>query len=144
MTDPIPFEAFVSHDLNADGSVETFAGKPIYIIESHGYQQQAHQITEVKVALRPSLDPPAALCTHTDPLINSDKGTISGLDQCVSDSKYGIVTTQHIVTIRNGTVEGNPEGIQRNSSNTPKGRVPRPWPWVNGNPPVGRQAKLVF
>ena len=29
-------------------------------------------------------------------------------------------------------------------SNNPKGRGPRPWPWVNVNSPVGRQAKLVF
>ena len=28
--------------------------------------------------------------------------------------------------------------------NGPKGRVPRPWPWVNESSPEGRQAKLVF
>jgi PilX N-terminal len=56
MDDPVRFEAFVSHDPNADGkSVRMMFDKPVYIIGSHGYRQQAHQITEVKVAYAPLL-----------------------------------------------------------------------------------------
>jgi hypothetical protein len=116
---PIRFRAVATHvlNINKDGkqTVKTTAGKPIYRIESDGYEKESHQITEVVVALRPSLDIPAALYTHTDPLINSDKATVSGIDQCGSNSKYGIVTTGNLVTIKNGTVEGFPDHMETNS-----------------------------
>jgi PilX N-terminal len=115
MTDPIPFEAFVSHDLNADGSVKTFAGKPIYIIESHGYQQQAHQITEVKLALRPSLDPPAALYSKSNVTVKGASTFIKGLDRCggTGTDKPGIETTASTIT-ENGVVPAdNIAGLPR-------------------------------
>lgn len=96
--------------------VKTLNGKPVYRVQSHGYEQQAHRITETVFSFNPSLDPPAALYTHTDPLINSDKATVSGLDQCGSTSKYGIVTTQNLITIKNGTVDGFPNSSELNSS----------------------------
>ncbi len=34
--------------------------------------------------------------------------------------------------------------MDHEGSNDPKGRVLRPWPWVNENLPEGRRAKFVF
>jgi len=96
--------------------VKKINGKPVYRVISHGYSQESHRITEAVFAFNPNLEPPSALYTHTDPLINSAKAEVSGLDICGSDSKPGIITTQSLITIKNGTVEGFPANTETNSS----------------------------
>jgi hypothetical protein len=119
---PIRFDAFVSHDLNADGSVNTFVGKPIYIIESHGYQQQAHQITEVRLALRPSLDPPGALYSKSNVTLRGSSTWIDGRDRCggIGTDKIGVETTASTINNDgNPKVFGAPATLTNSSTNYP-------------------------
>jgi hypothetical protein len=102
-----------THVIETSGAVKTLSGKPVYQFKSWIRTGSSLGLPKLSF-LNPSLDPPAALYTHTDPLISDKASQRDGLLRFrlkiwhSDDSRYYHCKEQ--------TVEGFPTGEERNSS----------------------------
>lgn len=117
----LDFGVQVKHKVNVANNVITQGGYPIYIVDSYGFTADGgNKVVEVEISKGSgSLDPPAALYTNAPTTIKATSTYIQGNDQCGSNNKYGIITTQSSVTINgNPTIGGigTSPSIQTNST----------------------------
>ena len=106
------------HKLDDTGKVVKLNKKPVYYITSHGWEQQAHKVTEIEISFNPSLDPPAALYSHNTPWVHGSSVIVDGKDKCGGENKPGIETTGNTITTSgNPLLDGNPPTITNSLNN---------------------------
>ena len=85
---------------------------------------------------------------HTDCVFSHWTGDLAGSENrgamLVSEDRWISAIFYPTVTAYCSPSDAGSDELAPQSSNNPKGRVPRACPWGNGNSPAGRQAKPVI
>ncbi len=101
--------------------VRMMNGKPVYRVQSHGYNRESHRITEVVFHLNPTMEPPAALWSRASVDIKGSSTYVNGKDTCggIGTDKPGIETKGTVSQSGNPIIDGAPTINQNVSSNYP-------------------------
>jgi hypothetical protein len=101
----LDFAVEVRHKVNPANHAVTSRGYPVYVVTSHGHAPDfGLKVVEVEVNRGPSIDAPSALYSKAPVNLRGSSTLITGMDQCGTENKPGIITTSPVIN-----ESGNPK-----------------------------------
>jgi hypothetical protein len=121
LQDRLDFAVEIRHQVDSTNHVIMKEGYPIYAVTSHGYApDRGHRIIEAEVHRGTPVDPPAALYSKAPIRLRGSSTYITGIDQCGSDHRPGIMTMSSSLTQSgNPLVAGTTPAVTNSQVNLP-------------------------